>query len=783
MTIHPGGSPRHHQACRVALVAASVLFVSATSSAQSMTMQQLLSNHIDERFGMFIHYNMNTYKPGWGENRVDPKTFAPPSGDCHTFTDQWAKAAKSAGMKFGVLTTKHHDGFAIWPSKAVPPSTSPYGAVPYTIAQSAVPTMDVVKCYVDSFRAQGLEPDLYFSIWDPNNGIGSQAGHNTDPGAVDWNVAGAYITTQITELLTNYGDIPVFVFDGYSWLTGHQMIPYQKIRALVRQLQPNTLVVDHNGGVPFQVDAEYFEEPLGVKVPSGNITAGEQGQTIAKDKNWFWRSTQAAAGYMSASDVAKEIKTTESNYTNFILDCPPNLQGLLEDPVVTALGQVPQSWTPDTSRAPLPAQPAKIETPLTPISATATSGSAGLAIDGYNDSPKGVNNTLHGSKGESLWTSTGALPQSVTLNFGKSYDNINMLEYLPQRNTGTTAGNITSYKVYVSTDNVTFIQVASGTWPADATFHGLLSAQRVQLPAQTAQYVRLEAVAVSGGGTSAIIGEVAVGSSGTTGTLGDGGAVGSGGGSGTGGADGGALGGATGSSSGGAGGRDGGLVGAGGSSSGGVSARGGAGGSGGNAPIAGGAGGTVGASGGRAPSTGGRGGSGGVTAGGGAGILDAAVDAGGSIGAGDIAGSGGNPAPDARAATGGSPSTGGASSVGTGGLGGVTAGTGGGTSATGGTTESGNTPDAEVGALTPASSSGCSCALNHSSSPTPTSAWGWLLLGLVALTVRSVRAEVRRRAVTRAQEAWAGTRELLGRWRRDRWGRQVWLWLGQLRRY
>jgi alpha-L-fucosidase len=50
----------------------------------------------------------------------------------------------------------------------------------------------------------------------------------------------------------------------------------------------------------------------------------------------------------------------------------------------------------------------------------------------------------------------------VTLNLGKSYDNIDMLEYLPQRNTGTTAGNITSYKVYVSTDNVTFTQVASG---------------------------------------------------------------------------------------------------------------------------------------------------------------------------------------------------------------------------------------------------------------------------------------------------------------------------------
>jgi len=121
----------------------------------------------------------------------------------------------------------------------------------------------------------------------------------------------------------------VLVFDGYAWLTGHQQVPYQKIRALVRQLQPNTIIVDHDGGVPWEVDVEYFEEPLGVTVPSGNTTAGAQGQTIAKDKNWFWRSnSKPPAGYMSASDIAKEIKNTESNYTNFILDCPPNFAGL-----------------------------------------------------------------------------------------------------------------------------------------------------------------------------------------------------------------------------------------------------------------------------------------------------------------------------------------------------------------------------------------------------------------------------------------------------------------------
>jgi MYXO-CTERM domain-containing protein len=374
---------------------------------------------------------------------------------------------------------------------------------------------------------------------------------------------------------------------------------------------------------------------------------------------------------------------------------------------------MPQYWTPDTSRVPLPEQPAKIETPLTPVSATATSGSAGLAIDGYNDSPKGVNNTQHSSKGESLWTSTGALPQSVTVNLGKSYDNIDMLEYLPQRNTGTTAGNITSYKVYVSADNVTFTQVASATWPADPTYHGLMSPERVQFPAQTAQYVRLEAVAVAGGGTSAIIGELAVGSSrGTSGTTSDAGAGGSGGSSGKGDAGRDVVAGADGSAIGGGGG--GAVAGAGG---------------------VGGAGGRGGAGAG-APSTGGRGGTGGATDGGGFANADAGGGTGGSTGAGGATGGSHAAAtPEAGVAAGGASGTADTGTVGSGGSGGAPAETGGSTSAAGGTAGGIGAPD--VGSGGPASASGCSCALGGKSSSAPTSARGWLLFGLFALLVKT----------------------------------------------
>src|SRR5512146_2432324 len=106
------------------------------SKAQNKSLYQLQSEFVDMRFGMFIHFNINTYHPGWGNDRVDPKIFNPVALDCR----QWAKSAKSAGIKFALLTTKHHDGFALWPSRQIPPN----GKEPYTIAQSSVPDRDVV---------------------------------------------------------------------------------------------------------------------------------------------------------------------------------------------------------------------------------------------------------------------------------------------------------------------------------------------------------------------------------------------------------------------------------------------------------------------------------------------------------------------------------------------------------------------------------------------------------------------------------------------------------------
>jgi alpha-L-fucosidase len=463
----------------------AVLLAATAIAAQTprIPLDSLQRRFVDQRFGMFLHFNMNTYVSGWGNARTNPLNFNPTGLDCA----QWAAAAKSAKMKWAVLTCKHHEGFVIWPSKQTP-LVSPA----YTIAQSSTPDKDVVKSYTDAFRAAGIMPGLYVSGWD--------VAQNISRDITQWSAAQrTYILGQIRELLTNYGEIPIFWFDGYSWAMGHKAVPWQEIRDTIKALQPNCLIVETNGMYePWETDILFFEAPLGISCPAGNTFASAQADIIAND--WFWTANCTnIANLKSASSVVSNLNSLNSKYCSFLFDCPPNRQGKLDDAVVTRLGEIGAAWTPP-ARLRLPAQVPMIESPITPVSATATSGTAANAIDNHND-------WSGGPIFQQLWQSTGSLPQSVTLDLGKVYDNITYLFYLPRREPDNTTGNITGYQIHYSADNSTWTQITTGTaiggggtfgaWPATSVV------KKVQFAPVSARYVRLTA--------SAVINELAVG--------------------------------------------------------------------------------------------------------------------------------------------------------------------------------------------------------------------------------------------------------------------------------
>jgi len=442
--------------------------------------QTNLANLVNMRFGMFNHFNLGTFtNEEWARPNQSPTLFAPSSVDC----GQWADAAAAAKMSYGILTTKHHDGFALWPSA--------YGT--QNVANSSY-KHDVVKAYCDAFRAKGLKVGLYYSIWDRTFGVEAwESRHKVSGLEITDAIQPAdmtFILGQITELLTDYGTIDLFVTDGYAWQMGQQAVSYQRIREHVKSLQPDIVMLDHGAlSVPFLGDAIYFEEPLGVSAPAGNTYAATQGQTISN--GWFWHPGTPTDGLMSKDAILSHLADLEPKYTSFILNCPPNRNGLLDTNIVNRLAEVGAAWSPDTSRPPLPTQQLRAEHPVTPVSAYATGFHAGEgplnAIDGLSD--------RNYETCWSTWGLTPSLPHSITIDLGGVWSNVSTLEYLPKQwnRTESTDGDITSYTILTSTDGVTFTQAATGTWA------GNRRTKLVEWPNRNVGFVRIQVNAATGG--------------------------------------------------------------------------------------------------------------------------------------------------------------------------------------------------------------------------------------------------------------------------------------------
>ncbi len=439
-------------------------------------LEELQRDFAELRYGMFIHFGILTYTGSWSQKNLDISKFNPENLDC----GQWAYAAKAGGMKFGVLTTKHHDGFALWPTQT---SDFSVKAIPWRGGKG-----DVVREFVDAFRAKGLQPGLYYSVWDNTKGIGNKPVTEADI---------EYVEEQLKELLTNYGPIPLLVLDGYSWKMGHKAIPYDRLRAFIKSLQPNCLVIDHTHlQCLYDNDLAVFEEPKGVFAPKGNKVASAQDQKIIGGNDWFWGPSTEMENPMSLKDLVEgHLIPLEERYAVFILNCPPNRQGLMDGKIVTRLAEAGAKWKPNMKRKPLPAQGPQNELPVTPESAAATSGNASFAIDAIND-----------SYFYSVWESDKQLPQSITLDLGKSYPDIGVLCYVPKYITvekPTDEGAITSYEISVSVDNADFKKVAAGKWAADSAM------KTVAFGAVQARYVRLTAVSAKDGFAAAT--EISVG--------------------------------------------------------------------------------------------------------------------------------------------------------------------------------------------------------------------------------------------------------------------------------
>lgn len=171
-------------------------------------------------FYAFVHFTVNTFTDReWGDGAESPEIFDPKRLD----TEQWAKAVKSSGMKGMILTCKHHDGFCLWHSRLTD----------HTAANSPC-KRDVVKEAAEACRKYGLKFGVYLSPWDRHSPLYGQGKAYDD-----------YFIGQLTELLTNYGEVFCVWFDGACGEGPNgkkQYYDWERYYAKIRELQPNACI-------------------------------------------------------------------------------------------------------------------------------------------------------------------------------------------------------------------------------------------------------------------------------------------------------------------------------------------------------------------------------------------------------------------------------------------------------------------------------------------------------------------------------------------------------------
>ncbi|MGD0655067.1 MAG: alpha-L-fucosidase [Thermoguttaceae bacterium] len=321
-----------------------VILAVIASSVYATDLSVLKQDYVDQQYGLFLHYNMGTYvNQEWTHSvpMSSINTFSPTAGLVNT--DQWAATAVAAGMKYGVLTTKHHDGFALWDT-----TNSTYDIA--STSWYATYHQDIVGSFVNSFRNAGLGVGLYYSFWDKYNGIGITPYYSDDAtlGRKSSADATAYVKSEISQLLTNYGQIDVLWVDGWGWANTSQGCPYSDVNyadvySYIHTNWPNTLLVNNiNEGNTNHTDViDYETQFSGQMPPVGNTIPSEGNATLRSDNGWFYTgSPPSSVGYKSASYVGAVVLMMNSRNASYLLDVPPDTTGTIPTAAVTRLTDI-----------------------------------------------------------------------------------------------------------------------------------------------------------------------------------------------------------------------------------------------------------------------------------------------------------------------------------------------------------------------------------------------------------------------------------------------------------
>ena len=319
--------------------------VACVPSERQLRLQQM-------EFYAFAHITVNTFTDQeWGDGTEAEAVFNPKKLDA----DQWVAAIKSAGMTGLIVTAKHHDGFCLWPSAYTEHSVK---NSPFRGGKG-----DVVKEAAEACKRGGIRFGVYLSPWDRNCPLYGQGKPYDD-----------YFCAQLTELLTNYGDLFCVWFDGACGEGPNgkkQVYDWQRYYAVVRQYQPEACIsicgpdmrwCGNEAGVTRQ--SEWSVVPEGLRLAAdGDDPATVLSETdpvlgsrellerapalmwkpaetdVSIRPGWFWHKKENRQ-VKTVKELADLYLRTVGGNSTLLLNIPPDADGLFSPTDVQRLGQL-----------------------------------------------------------------------------------------------------------------------------------------------------------------------------------------------------------------------------------------------------------------------------------------------------------------------------------------------------------------------------------------------------------------------------------------------------------
>ncbi len=302
----------------------------------------------DAKFGLFIHWGVYSIMAGGGDQGIAewimnqkkipveayeklPGFFYP----VHYDPAEWVSMVKKAGMKYITITSKHHDGFAMYHSEVSP----------YNVVDATPYGKDVIGMLKEECDRQGIRLFFYHSQLDwhhpdyfPRGRTGQE--YTGRPESGDWDAYLAYMNTQLTELLTRYGEIGGIWFDG-MWDKPEADWKLDETYAMIHELQPGALIGSNHHKMPFPgEDFQMFERDLPGENTMGFNEAGISDQLpleMCETMNGSWGFNIVDRNFKSVKTLIQTMVRAAGYGANFLLNTGPMPNGKIQPENVDTL--------------------------------------------------------------------------------------------------------------------------------------------------------------------------------------------------------------------------------------------------------------------------------------------------------------------------------------------------------------------------------------------------------------------------------------------------------------